>query len=70
MVRNWADGHDGHGNKVHPDVQAAAVKAMAEWEAAKAAAHAQSGGKRSRGAAELRGTGDARPRRRPAAPWR
>jgi len=36
IVRNWAHGHDGHGNRVHPDVQAAAVKAMAQWEADKA----------------------------------
>lgn len=36
IVRNWAHGHDGHGNKVHPDVQAAAAKAMAQWEADKA----------------------------------
>jgi phage head maturation protease len=43
IVKDWAAGHDGHGNAVHPDVQAAAVKAVAEWEAAKAAAH---GGKR------------------------
>ena len=40
IIRNWAEGHDGHGNAVHPDVHAAAVKALAEWEAAKAAAHA------------------------------
>ena len=38
VIKNWAAGHDGHGNKVHPDVQAAAAKAAAEWEAAKAAA--------------------------------
>ena len=43
IIRNWAHGHDGHGNAVHPDVQAAAVKAMAEWEAAKATAHADKG---------------------------
>ena len=36
IIRDWAHGHDGHGNKVHPDVQAAAVKALAEWEADKA----------------------------------
>src|SRR5215475_531527 len=36
IVRNWAHGHDGHGNRVHPDVQAAAAKAMAQWEADKA----------------------------------
>src|SRR5215475_12439463 len=39
IVKNWAAGHDGHGNRVHADVQAAAVKAVAQWEAAKAAAH-------------------------------
>ena len=38
VVRNWAEGHDGKGNRIHPDVQAAAVKAMAEWDAAKAEA--------------------------------
>jgi hypothetical protein len=36
IIRNWAEGHDGHGNHVHPDVQAAAAKALAEWEADKA----------------------------------
>jgi len=35
IIKNWAAG----GQHVHPDVQAAAVKALAEWEAAKAAAH-------------------------------
>ena len=39
IIRDWAAGHDGHGHHVHPDVQAAASKALAEWEAAKAAAH-------------------------------
>jgi len=43
VVENWAAGHDGHGNKVHPDVQAAAARAVAEWEAARAAAHGSSG---------------------------
>ena len=43
VIKDWASGHDGHGNRVHPDVQAAAVKALAEWEAAKAAAHADNG---------------------------
>jgi len=38
IVKNWAAGHDGHGNRVHPDVQAAAAKAVAEWEADKARA--------------------------------
>lgn len=36
IVKNWAEGHDGHGHRVHPDVQAAAVKAVAQWEAGKA----------------------------------
>lgn len=36
IVRNWAEGHDGHGNRVHPDVQAAAAKNVAQWEALKA----------------------------------
>jgi HK97 family phage prohead protease len=36
IVKNWAAGHDGHGNKVHSDVQAAAAKAVAQWEADKA----------------------------------
>jgi HK97 family phage prohead protease len=40
IVRNWAAGHDGHGNQVSAQVQAAAVKAMAEWEKLRAQAHA------------------------------
>jgi HK97 family phage prohead protease len=36
IVKNWAAGHDGHGHRTHPDVQAAAAKAIAEWEADKA----------------------------------
>ena len=47
VVRNWAEGHDGHGHKVHPDVQAAAAKAIAEWEKLRAEAHATGGSKRS-----------------------
>jgi len=38
VVRNWAEGHDGHGHRVHPDVQAAAAKNIAQWEADKARA--------------------------------
>jgi len=38
IVKNWAAGHDGHGHAVHPDVQAAAVKAIAEWEKLRAQA--------------------------------
>lgn len=37
IIERWARG----GGGVHPDVQAAATKALAEWEAAKAAAHAK-----------------------------
>jgi HK97 family phage prohead protease len=40
IVRNWKDGHDGHGNKVSAEVQAAATKAIAEYEADRAKAHA------------------------------
>jgi HK97 family phage prohead protease len=39
VVKDWAAGRAPGGGHVHPDVQAAAVKAVAEWEAAKAAAH-------------------------------
>jgi phage head maturation protease len=38
IVKNWAAGHDGHGNHVHADTQAKAAAAVAEWEAMKAAA--------------------------------
>jgi hypothetical protein len=41
VVQNWAAGHDGQGNRVSADVQAAATKAIAEWEAKRAIAHAQ-----------------------------
>jgi hypothetical protein len=34
-----------HPGKIHPDVQAAAAKAMAEWDAKRARAHAQSASK-------------------------
>src|SRR5215475_2461317 len=44
VIKNWAAGHDGKGNRVHADVQAAAVKALAQWEAAKAAAHGRNTG--------------------------
>src|SRR5215469_6876705 len=36
VIQNWAAGHDGHGHAVHPDVQAAAAKNIAQWEALKA----------------------------------
>lgn len=38
IVRNWAAGHDGHGNKVSAQVQAAAQKAIAEYNADRARA--------------------------------
>jgi HK97 family phage prohead protease len=47
IVKNWAAGHDGHGQHVHPDVQAAAAKNIADWEALKAKAHASTGARRS-----------------------
>jgi hypothetical protein len=36
IVKNWKDGHDGKGNKVDATTQAAAAKAIAEWEKLKA----------------------------------
>lgn len=50
IVKNWAHGHDGKGHPVHPDTQAAAAKAIAEWDALKAKA---SGGRRSTVAEEM-----------------
>ena len=42
VVKDWAAGRTPNGKgQVHPDVQAAASKAVAEWEAAKGAAHGQ-----------------------------
>lgn len=41
IVQNWAEGHDGHGNKVSSKTQAKAVAAVAEWEKLKAKAHAR-----------------------------
>lgn len=44
IVKDWAAGRTPNGKgHVHPDVQAAAAKAVAEWEAAKAAAHGSKG---------------------------
>lgn len=40
ICQRWAAGIGAKGKKVHPDVQAAAAKAIAEWESLKAAAHA------------------------------
>lgn len=40
IVRNWAEGHDGHGHRVSPEVQAAAQKAIAEYDASRAKARA------------------------------
>jgi hypothetical protein len=40
IVRNWAEGHDGHGHKVSADVQAAAAKNIAAYEALRARAKA------------------------------
>lgn len=40
IVRDWAAGHDAKGDKVSADVQAAAVKAMAQYDASRAKAKA------------------------------
>jgi 2'-5' RNA ligase len=40
IVRNWAEGHDGHGHKVSAQVQAAATKAIAAYDALRARAKA------------------------------
>ena len=42
VVKRWAAGIGAKGKRVHPDVQAAAARAVVEWEAAKARAHATS----------------------------
>jgi phage head maturation protease len=49
IIKNWAHGHDGHGNRVTAETAAKAAAALAEWEALKAAA---SKGKRSVGMAD------------------
>lgn len=40
IVRNWSHGHDGHGHRVSADVQAAARKAIAAYDALRARAKA------------------------------
>ncbi len=46
IVKDWAAGRTPNGKgRVHPDVQAAAVKAIAEWNAKRAEAHASSASK-------------------------
>ncbi len=47
VVKNWAAGHDGHGHQVHPETQAKATAALADWEKLRAQAHATSTAKRS-----------------------
>jgi hypothetical protein len=48
IVRDWAAGRMPHGKgHIHPDVRAAARKAMAEWEAVKAKAHSETAAKDS-----------------------
>lgn len=43
VVRDWAEGRTPNGKgRVHPDVQAAAAKAIAEWEKLRAEAHSSS----------------------------
>lgn len=38
IIKNWAHGHDGKGGRVSAETQAAAAKALAEWQALKAKA--------------------------------
>jgi 2'-5' RNA ligase len=40
IVQHWAEGHDGHGHKTHPDVRAAAAANVAKWEETRGKAHA------------------------------
>lgn len=47
IMKNWASGR----GKVKPEVRAAAAKALAEWEAKKAASHAKSAAKGAASAA-------------------
>lgn len=58
IVKHWAEGHDGHGHKTHPDVRAAAAANVAKWEELRAHAHAATAAKhaedhRSKGDHEL-----------------
>jgi hypothetical protein len=41
IVENWAEGHDGKGNKISPSVQVKATAAISEWKALRARAKAQ-----------------------------
>jgi hypothetical protein len=64
IVKNWAHGHDGHGHKVSADVQAAAAKAIAEWDAERARAKADNGrNRRSRNARSTQMSSIAKPPR-------
>lgn len=56
IIKNWAHGHDGKGGKVSAQVQAAAQKALAEWNAlrAKAKATPNKGGSKSMSTSEKR----------------
>jgi hypothetical protein len=53
IVHNWAHGHDGKGNRVSPAVMAEAVKAIAEWDAKRARAHALATTPREHAAVDL-----------------
>lgn len=65
VVQKWAKGvhpggkkrADGKGGHVHADVQAAAAKNVAEWEADKAEAHSDRGGRQVKATAALPCTG-------------
>jgi HK97 family phage prohead protease len=53
VVKDWAAGRAPNGGHVHPDVQAAAAKAVAEWEALKAASGGGKPSGRSAGMAHV-----------------
>jgi HK97 family phage prohead protease len=57
ILRNFAEGHDGHGNKVHADTQAKAVAALAEMKKLQAEAHAGNGQGASRAMTMAAGQG-------------
>lgn len=52
IVENWAEGHDGKGNKVSAKTQAEAAKAVAEWEKLRAKAHARTAAKGAKNVSE------------------
>lgn len=59
VVKDWAAGRTPNGKgHVHPDVQAAAAKAIAEWEALRARAHGETAAKTAGKAAKVAASGE------------